>query len=126
MIGQKGQEQGDDRQSPFAAGEQGQGLLLLSRRANIDFHASFQDVFLVGQGQLGRTAAKKTTEDILEMDADGLEGLGELFSHGRIDFSDDSPQFFPRFFQVITLTDIEIPLFQGRLEFVFSGRIDGP
>ena len=83
-------------------------------------------MFLVGQGQVGRTAAEETAEDILEVDADFLEGLGELFGHGRIDFSDDSPQFFPRFFQVIALAVVEVPLFQSRLVFVFSCRVDGP
>ena len=126
MIGQKSQEQGNDRQGPFAAGEKRQGLLLLSWRADIDFHTGFQDMFLVGQGQVGRTAAEETAEDILEVDADFLEGLGELFGHGRIDFSDDSPQFFPRFFQVIALAVVEVPLFQSRLVFVFSCRVDGP
>lgn len=76
----------------FAAGEKRQGLLLLSWRADIDFHTGFQDMFLVGQGQVGRTAAEETAEDILEVDTDFLEGLGELFGHGRV-FSDDSPQF---------------------------------
>ena len=69
---------------------------------------------------MGRTAAEETAEDILEVDTDFLEGLGELFGHGRVDFSDDSPQFFPRFFQVIALAVVEVPLFQSRLVFVFS------
>ena len=60
------------------------------------------------------------------MDADGLEGLGKLFSHGRIDFGDDSPQFFPRFLQIVALADVKVPFFQSRLVFVFGSRVDGP
>ena len=126
MIGQKGQEQSDDRQGPFAAGKERQGLLFLSWRADIDFHAGFQDVFLVGQCQVGRAAAEEAAEDILEMDADFFEGLGELFGHGRVDFSDDSPQSFPRFLQIVALADVKVPFFQSRLVFVFGSRVDGP
>ena len=47
-------------------------------------------------------------------------------TYRRIDFGDDSPQFFPRFLQIVALADVKVPFFQSRLVFVFGSRVDGP
>ena len=59
MKGQKGQQQGDDRQGSFAPRKKGQGLLFLSRRPDVEFLRRTLKYVLYRSGPNGLTRLQR-------------------------------------------------------------------
>ena len=96
-------EQGDGRQRPLAAGEQGDALELLAARLGNDLDARFQDVRFVQQDEFRPAAFEQEREHLPELHLDRVERLAEQLLGLAVEFGDGRLQVVDRFVDVVLL-----------------------
>ena len=89
---QNGEIQGDGHKGLLTAGEQRQGLQLLSRGLGLNFNAAAENIVLVLQLQGGPAAAEQLQEGLLEALLEYLKLGGEDLRHLLGDLLDDAHQ----------------------------------
>ena len=110
---------------PFPAGQQGDVLQLLARRAGDDLDPRFQHVFLVHQHQSRRAAVEERLEHLLEVRVHPVERGPEHLRRGAVDLPDHVHELLFRIHEVLFLGREEGVAFFQFLELLDRNEVDG-
>src|SRR4029079_13134061 len=97
------EEQRDGREGLLAARQEHQALQALARRLDVDLQTAVEGILVLHEADVAASAAEEQGERLVEVGADGFEGLDEALARGPVDAADRLLEGLDRVGEVLLL-----------------------